>query len=193
MRSGIVNRDLSMPVVFELAVNVLAAGANAGFSRISGISTPKAIATYILGSGVGGMLLRNGVHLGIEYLGSAVGLSDGIKTGGKIFSELFIGHRVGQMIAKDLVNREVTHLDALKVRGGTGLIFGSVAALALWLSGFPIQSSNVELKEQEIKVDEETFVLLENMLDEWIELEKLSLANLKIEQEILSENSTQVV
>lgn len=142
MRADALNGGLSVPA--ELAIGVVVAGVNAGFSFVSGVSTPKTAAVYMFASTLGSVLLRHGVHVGVEYLGSAIGLSEGVKSGGKLLSELVVGHGVGQVIAKDLCNREVTHFDAVKLRAGSGISMGVIAGMALWIFQPPPQPSQID-------------------------------------------------
>ena len=193
MKSSAVGNDFSIPIEYELAVGLVVAGATAGFSRISGVSSPQVAAIYSLGSNIGGMLVRHSVHLGVEYLGSVLGLSEEVKTGGKFVSELVIGHSAGQMIAQDLFHREVTHLDALKLRTGTGVLAGSTVGVALWALQLSSQPSKVELTqslkvdltqlselkltEEEMEAFKELLALLEDMTQEGAVLELLPLEN----------------
>ena len=179
MRSDVSSNVFSIPIGYELAIGVVVAGANAGFSRISGVSSPRVAAIYSLGSSIGGMLFRYGVHLGVECLGSALGLSEGVKTGGKIGSELVIGHGIGQMVARDFFHREVTHFDALKLRAGTAALSGVVATVA-W-TGMRIgmessQASRAERETGEEEIDAGVHPLLKEMEGELAAMEERLLA-----------------
>ncbi len=189
MRADALNSGLPMPA--ELAIGVVVAGVNAGFSFVSGVSTPKTAAVYMFASTIGSMLLRHGVNVGVEYLGSAIGLSEGVKSGGKLLSELVVGHGVGQVIAKDLCNREVTHLDAIKLRAGSGISMGVIAGMALWIFQPPPQPSKIDPEALE-----EILALLEKAMEdlETADPELIALGQrFELTEAMLLENVTQVI
>ena len=190
MKADALNSGLSIPA--ELAINVVVAGVNAGFSFVSGVSTPKTAAVYMLASSIGSMLLRHGVHVGVEYLGSAVGLSEGLKSGGKLLSELVVGHGIGQVIAKDLCNREVTHLDAIKLRAGSGISMGVIAGVALWI----FQPPPPQPSEIDPEALEEILALLEKVRKDLEAANGELIASgqrFELTEAMLLENVTQVI
>ena len=137
------------------------------------------------------MLLRHGIHEEVEYLGSAIGLSEGVKFGGKLLSELVVGHGVGQVVAKDLCNREITHFDAVKLRAGSGISMGVIAGVALWIFQPPPQPSQIDPEALE-----ELLALLERAREN-LEAENAELVasgqRFELTEAMLLENVTQVI